>query len=79
MFGLRPISFRGGPSPPGSPSTTERFEIQSVSIGDPSQAARGDSSDAECDTVAIAQLLRAFLKQPDQARLTLPKPRKQRL
>lgn len=42
------------------------FQIQTVGIGDPAQASRGDSGDAELNAVALAQFLGAVLEQPDQ-------------
>jgi hypothetical protein len=49
-FGIRFMAFRGR----GRPRHTG-FRIEAIRIGGPSQAARGDSGDAEGDAVAIAE------------------------
>jgi hypothetical protein len=40
--------------------------IESLRVGDPAQAARGDSGDAVGDAVAVAEFLRAVFQETDQ-------------
>jgi hypothetical protein len=40
--------------------------INSVRIGDPAQAARGDAGDAECNAVSLAQFGGAVFEQADE-------------
>jgi hypothetical protein len=44
----------------------ELFQIDSIYIGDPAAASRGDSGDAVGDAVAIAEFLRAVCEQADE-------------
>jgi len=50
----------------GDTWTIAVWQVQSIGVGDPSQAAGGDASDAVRDAVAVAEVLRAVGEQADE-------------
>ena len=73
-FEIRCRHFAGG-----SARATQSVYIDALRVGDPAQASGGDSGDAEGDAVAVAEFSARSSSRRTRVRLTLPKPRKQRL